>query len=336
MRRETKVGNIVFNEGTRAATFKMPVHDALVELRLRFAGTLAVTVLATLYEDAPLTLAKQITIMRGGEKIKNIGLNSRVAAAGKVAHFMAQRLYGFLPELVAPAVGVGNNAFAFTTVIPFSLPPKISKGMMPGGKHGCALMPSDKDVEIDIDFGAVADVIATGTATLTGVTIEVIAVTDPNLNHLGRIVNGTRRPLFILCEHTKQIAIASGAGANTDFSDDIDRLGALMHVGIIGWDNSIRSDTAYNFLSLRVNSTDHRVEGSWGALQTAAKGEAGLQAAAFPVGINWLPLDADENATGVLDTVGGGVTSVKLHVDYDALTAANILAAHSYNLKPQI
>lgn len=331
-KKNIKVGSIVFQSGTRANTFKMPVADPVTEIRLAVTGNLDVTVAATLRQLGDLNIFKKITVSRGGRQIKVIGLNGQVASAGKFIYLTAQVAQGFLPDRTAPAVGVAVNPFSYTLPIFFEVPRTFLRNA--GARAGAltAIQPSEKSLDIDIDFGTVADVISAGTATLTGINIDVIAVVDTALHG---IRNG-KTPLMIFAEHSKQLAIASGAGANTHFQDDIDAIGGLMQAALIGFDNSVLTDTAYNSLIMRVNGTDERISGTWLALKAATKGMAGLQGTILPEGLAWLQVDDGLDGTGIIDMSDTKLTkSVKVEVDHDALTATNILALHAYNLIPQ-
>lgn len=330
-RKQIKVGSIVFQEGTRAATFKMPVADPVTAIRLAVSGVLAVTVPATLREFGHLNLFKQITIQRGGRQIKKIGLNSQVGSAGKVIYLASQVQDGFLPENSAPAVGVANNPFNYVLPINFAIPRVFLRHAGAGAGNLTAIQPSEKSLDIDIDFGATADVISAGTATLTGVTIDVIAEVDTALH----VIRHKKFPAMILAEHTKQLGIASGAGATSEFSDDLDAVGGLIQCALIGWDNSLLTDEAYNTIKVMVNGTDERISGTWRTLKAQTKGMAGLQAASLPTGLAWLIVDAALDGTGLIDMSDTKLTkSVKVKVDHDALTAVNLLAVHQYNLIP--
>lgn len=336
MERRIKLGNITWAEGQQSAPFRVTTADALKMLVISITMVLDVTVAATLRELGGLNICKQITVNRGGKTIKRYGLNGQVASAGKELYLMSQKMFGYVTPYAAPAVGVAANAFSMTFNIPFSVPDLLLKNAAAGAGDLCALQPSEKAVDLYIDFGAVADVISAGTATLTTPVIEVIAVVDPALNVLRTAkVNGNPLPLGIFAEHAKQLGIASGAGANPSFIDTIDPIGELLHVGIIGWSTNVLTDTIYNTLELLKNGTDRIVSGSWAAHQAQAKADAGLQAATFPTGACWLPVDGGYKGQGLDMSDRSLVQSVNIVVDHDATAATNVLQACQKNVIPQ-
>jgi hypothetical protein len=336
--REIILGTIPYTANQRSAALKLPVHDTLLALKLRLTGVhnVVTNALTSVVPDAPLTLARQIQLYIGGELIQSWGDNSDIGAGGKCCYYNDQIFYGYLPELVIPVVGVGANAISSTIVMPFAMPPALTDNFPSGGDKGTAILPTSKDIELYVSWGDPTSlgVVGAGTQTITACQIEVVGLIDSDLNAMAYPdATGKRTPMGLLYVNTKQASLSAGANANEE--SDIDRVGALCYLGIIGIDNSIRADGVFNNLKLSFNTHDVRAQGSWGSFKDTAKYLAGLQAAVLPVGVNFISLDQSQNGGGFVDTVDGSITAVKLGIDHAALTATFRALITQFNVRPQ-
>lgn len=332
-----RAGEIDFVSGGRAITFRVPVKSTLKALHFRLTGNLVVTVAATLREDGVLRLVKRMEISVGGVKIKSIGDGSAYASAAVHCYYYNQLLYGALPNLSQPAVGVATNAFSADFAVPFEMPPALAsmypsqvvgvgdKAMQISARKITELSPTGKDIEIDVDWGAVADVISAGTATLSSVKLEVVAEVEPELDII-------QMPL-LLQETTKQATL--NAGANTREETDLDRFGIVPFIMVMAWDNSVRADNVFNRYQYVLNGDNYKIDMSWGLSKNDAKRAAGLQATTLPTGVNLGLFDREETGDGAIILDAGDVKRFSFFLDHAALTATFKVTLHQFQISKQ-
>jgi hypothetical protein len=337
---QVRGGDIDFVSGQRALTKRLPVKSTIGAIHLYLTGDLVVTVAATLREDGILRLLKRIEVSVGGRRLKAIGDGAAFSGGGVVLHHSNRVLYNEEPYLNQPAVGVATNPFSAMLTIPMEMPPALasqypSRTVRMAGKADkfvtlnarklTMLSPTGKDVEIDIDWGAVSDVISAGTATLANVKAEVIIETFPQYDRV-------QMPL-LMHETSKQADLT--AGANAREQTRLDRFGIVPFHILMGWDNSIRADSVYNRVNYVINGSNHRIDQTWGSLQANLIRAMGFQAAAFPTGVNAAIFDSEEDGEGMLIVDADDVKEFSLFVDHAALTSTFKILLHQYQIKAQ-
>lgn len=320
---KVRTGQIALTENQQSNPSDIAIADTVTDLLLTLTGELNVTAAATLFEDGIMRLLQRIQVTLGGETIKEIGDNGVNGAALKMLFFFNQLQYGVLPQLTQPAVGVGVNAFNVSVRIPFSLPPRLSSALG-AGRHISAMQAVDEDLQIVVDWGAVGDVISAGTATLQNVSLEVAAVTDPNLNEI-------ETPM-ILNEKTQNLQLTTGA--NTADQVSLNRVGTVPYIMLLGIDAGARNSDVWNRLTYLRNTVERELDLSWDAMQAASKEAAGLQGVTLPVGVNMALFDESEDLSGALPVGDQRETKGwQLQINHDALTAAFRLFHHHYSLE---
>lgn len=299
------------------------VADSIVELELTLRGELVVTGALTLREDNILRLIRRIQVNLGGNPIKIIGDNSGLGAAFKILYYMNQLQYGDLPEFTAPGTGVATHTFEAAVRIPFSLPENLSK-QLGVGRHASAMQAVEEDLEVVIDWGDTTDIFSAGTATLQNTLVEIDAVTDPNINPVPQS--------FQLKEQTQNLQLT--AGANTNEPAPLNRQGTVPYIFLLGIDNSVRDDDAYNRLRFFRNNNELEMDKSWLALKANAKSRAKLQGAVLPVGISMAIFDQAMDMSQAIPVGDQAETKGwRVDVDHDALTNDFRLFAHHFALE---
>lgn len=327
MSQQVSNGFIDLTSGQRAPTFRVPVKSTLGRLILRLTGNLVVTAAATLREDGILRLLKRIELDIGGVRVKTIGDGNALSGAGPLLYYMNQFYYGSVPQLSQPAVGVATNAFSATLSIPFEMPPALSNQYPQNkdfsGRNISMLSPTEKEIELNVDWGAVADVISAGTATLSATRLEVISVVYPQFDSV-------QMPL-LLHENTKQATLSTGA--NADERTEMDRVGVVPAIGILSFDNTVRDDGVFNGIDAIINGNNHVYDMSWEAMRANAKEQSGL--AAVTEGAGMVVFDREENLQGALVLDAGDVKNFQMSIDHAALTATWRVLLHVLSLQKQ-
>jgi hypothetical protein len=326
---QKKVGVIPYRSGQQADPFKIPVRAPITSIDLVLTGTLTVTVAITLVEWTILNLLRRVQLQINGDVKKNIGDNSYYGAGGRMLYFGNQAYYGNIPDYIAPGVGVAAHTFKAVLRIPVQMP-KLLTSELEGNaelvRKSTAMQPGSGRVEVLVDWGTLSDVFSAGTATFTTAPeIEVITNSDPTLQGIPQT--------FDFHEHTQQLGISSGAGANADFPDDLSRIGVEPYALLLGIDNGLLDDDVYNRIKFSLNEELDVIDGSWNFYKNAYKLAAGLQATASPTGVGLALFDMDKdlgNAIQANDTIN--VKGWKAHVDHDALTSINRLLVHHFAL----
>jgi len=335
---KVRAGEIDFVSGGRALTLKVPVKSTLGALHFLLTGDLVETAGGgTLLEDSVYRLIKRLEVSVGGLKIKTLGDGAAYSGAGVQAYYYNQILWNTLPELSEPAVTVGTNAFRAAFSVPFEMPPALAnqypqQNVQSGGKTFSInarkltmLSPTGKDIEIDVDWGVVGDVISGGTNSLDSVKLEVIAEIYPELD-------GIQMPL-LLHETTKQADFT--AGANTREETQLDRFGIVPFINMITWDNGVKDDAVMNRAQYVINGVNYKIDSSWNALKADTKRAAGLQAAALPTGVAMAIFDSEEDGSGALILDASDVKRFSLFSDHDALTGVFKQTLHQFQIKKQ-
>lgn len=319
-----RTGQIPFTANSQSRPSLITVKDAITDVMLRLSGDLVVTGAVTLLEDNILRLVQRVQLLLDGNPFKIIGDSSGLGAAFKLLFYANKFQYGVFPPFTAPGVGVATHPFDVTVKIPLSLPRNLSD-QMGMARHISSMIVGARDLEVNVDWGDTPDIFSAGVATLANVSIEVIAVTDPNLNEI--------EEHMILQEATQNLAVTAGVNAREQVV--LNKSGLLPYIFMMGIDNGIRADAVWNRLLFLRNTTLQELDMSWEAMRAAAMQIASLQDAALPLGINLAVFDEDEDGAGALDVGDGEETSGwDLQVDHAALTAAFRLFAHHFALIP--
>lgn len=323
---EVRVGEVAFAASQQANPLLVNVADPITELRLRLTGELNVTVTVALNEDAIQRIVRRIQVTKGGVPIKIIGNNGVTGAAFRLANPYNRFLFGNAPELVQPALVAGVNAFSATVQIPFALPRTLYQQLGGGvGRFVSMLLPGGEEVRVIIDWGAVADIISSGTATLQNVSIEVVAITNNTFNV------GENPPRSFLKEVTQVLDIT--AGANTDEPITLNRNGALPFMFLFNLDNALRNNAVLNRLRFLQNATGILIDQSFQALRQDGVALFGMQGATLLDGTAMVVFDRDGDLTGALDLDNPQVfNSFRVNIDHDALTGTFLLIAHHFYL----
>lgn len=324
MAERNRLGVIPFSSGLQSPAFLITNKNTLGRLQLRITGELNVTIAATLREDGVLRLLRRISIEIGGEPIKTIGDGSALASAGKLLHFMNRLQYGSRSAVTQPAVGVGVNPFSFLLTIPFEMPPNLSRDWPDRSRFATALSPTSDDVDVIATWGTVADVIASGTASLQQVEAEVVAVTHPDLDVIPM-------PL-LLKETTQQVQIT--AGANPGDEQPLNKSGLLPYLFLFAFDNDLRNNSQFNSLDFLLNSKVSKLRQSFDGLRDSARSNLGLDTD-LDVGVNLALFDEDQNGDGTINLSDPRIASWRLETDHAALTAPFRLIAHHYHMEQQ-
>lgn len=324
---QKRVGVIPFRSGAQADPFKIPIRDPITFIDVVLTGVITVTVATTLVEDNILNLLKRIQLVLGGRVKKTIGDNSPYGSAGRILYYSNPALFGNSPPFVAPGTGVAAHAFKAVLRIPVQMPPLLSRNMNPlAFVKATALHIGSEDLELFVDWGTTADVWSAGTATFTTApSIEVVVGYDPSLGNVPQA--------FDFHEHTQSLALASGAGANADFTDDLSKVGIVPYAFLLGFDNSVRADAVWNRLDFKINEQIDIIDGSWDFFKSMWQTAPQLQAVTPPVGVGLALFDQEMDGGGFLQINDPAVVSAwKLHLDHDALTSINRLYVHQYAL----
>lgn len=323
---EIRVGTVAFAASQQSDPLLVNVADPITELRLRLTGELNVTVTVALNEDAIQRIVRRIQVTKGGVPIKIIGNNGVTGAAFRIMNPYNRFIFGSAPELVQPALVAGVNAFSATVQIPFTLPRKLYRGLGRGlGRFASMLLPGGEEVRLTVDWGAVADIVSSGTATLQNVQIEVVAVTNNTFN--------VRRnpPRNFLKEVTQVLDIT--AGANTDEPLTLNRNGALPFMFMFNLDNGLRNNSVLNRLRFLQNASGILIDQSFQALRQNGVDLFNLQGATLLDGTAMVVFDRDGRLTGALDLDNPQVfNSFRVNVDHDALTGVFLLLTHHFFL----
>ena len=323
---EVRVGTINLNANAQSDPLLVNVADPITELRLRLTGELNVTVTVALNEDAIQRIVRRIQVTKGGVPIKIIGNNGVTGAAFRIMNPYNRFLFGNAPELVQPALVAGVNAFSATVQIPFALPRTLYQQLGGGvGRFASMLLPGGEEVRITIDWGAVADIVASGTAILQNTSIEVVAITNNTFNV------GENPPRSFLKEVSQVLDVT--AGANPDEPLTLNRNGALPFMFMFFLDNALRNNDSLNRLRYLQNATGILIDQSWQALRQDGVALFGMQGTTLLDGTAMVVFDRDGNLTGALDLDNPRVfNSFRLNLDHDALTGTFLLMAHHFFL----
>lgn len=324
---KVRTNTIPFNSGAKSPAQVMEIAHTLGRIVVRVTGELGVTVAATLREDGVLNVLQRVDMKKGSTTFKSIGDNSRFGAAAKIRNFFNQFEYGNLPVLNQPGVGVATNLFDFTFTIPMEAVPMLAKNYSEESRSLSMLSPSDADIVLDFFWGVVADVISAGTATLDNVEAEIIGVMFPEFD-------GAMMPL-LMHETTQQVQLQ--AGANSADIQNLNRVGTVPYIFLLGVDNELRDDDNFNRVDFLMNVNTSLVETSWQALKAQAQEISGLQGTGFiPTGVNLVVFDDELNGRGALeldDTLN--IRGLTLSTDHDTLTETFRLIAHHVHFQEQ-
>lgn len=324
---QKRVGVIPFRSGQQADPFKIPIHDPITYIDLILTGVITVTGAITLVENDIMNLLRRIQLVLGGRVKKTIGDNSIYGAGGRILYYSNQALFGNLPPYTAPGTGVAAHPFTLVVRIPVQMPFLLSKNIDPlAFLKSTALHIGSEDLELFVDWGTTADVWSAGTATFTTApSLEIIVGFDPALTNVPQA--------FDFHEHTQSLALASGAGANSDFTDDLSKIGITPYSFLMGINNSLRADGVWNRLDLKINEQLDIIDGSWDYYKSVYQTAAGLQAVTPPVGVALALYDQEMDGGGILQINDPAVVSAwKAHLNHDALTSINRMYVHHYAL----
>lgn len=327
---QKRVGVVNFASGTQSEAFKIPIRKPITFIDVILTGTLVVTGALTLSEDNVLRILRRIQLVLGGKVKKTIGDNSVFASAGRLLYYMAQPLAGIVPDFVPPGAGVATHAFKASLRIFVAMPEQLSKNIANGDviRQTTALQPGSEDLELFVDWGTINDIFSAGAATFGDAPqLEVIVGYDETI-----IV----AQALEWQEFTQSLALASGAGANSDFTDDLSKFGSTPFALLMGFDTALLDSDVWNRLRFVVNEQIDILDGSWDFYQAAFKASSGLQAAS-PTGLGLALYDQALDLGGAIQTNDPSkISGWKVHLDHDALTATNRLYAHHFALAPRV
>lgn len=326
---QKRVGVINFASGTQSEAFKIPIKKPIMFIDLIMTGTLVVTGALTLSEDNVLRILRRIQLLLGGKVKKTIGDNSVFASAGRLLYYMAQPLAGMVPDFVPPGVGVATHSFKAALRIFVGMPEQLSKNLENGDllRQATAMQPGSEDLELFVDWGTINDIFSAGAATFgDNPVLEVVVGYDDTINI---------PQAFEWQEFTQSLGIATGAGANSDFTDDLQKFGTTPYALLMNFDTALLSDAEMNRLRFVINEQIDILDGSWDKLKSDFKAFSGLQAA-VPTGLALAMYDQQLDMGGAIQANDAKIISGwKVHVDHDALTATNRLYAHQFGLAPR-
>ena len=328
MSQKIQVGFIPFNAGV-PSDFLMTVKSSILRVSLRITGNLVVGVApATLVANGILNLVRKIE-MRIGAIVKKVwGDGSILGAGAKLLYRKNIIEYGIIGELTQPAVSVGTNPFAVTLVIPYEMPPRISRNWQNNSQRSTCLSPTALDHYIKLYWGTVADVATLGgggSVALTNCQVEVACTVEP-------LLDSVKMPLF-LCESNQNVNIQ--AGINSNDRQPLNKEGLLVGSALFGVDNGVDNDASFNTLDFLLNVNNSVLRRDWNGLKAGAREIAGLQSA-LPAGLNYALFDEGQNGDGIIPVgVPQFARGWDLAVDHAALTTVFALYAQHNYLEPQ-
>lgn len=326
-------GTIPFVASAAAQSKRITTREPIANIILDVTGNAVVPSGGAVYlEDSVLRLLKRIVLKDGKTgDIKNIGLGSAVLAGSRIKWYGNHYEYGQKSPLSEPATAEGTNPFSFQVKLPCSMPPNLLRNAGKAKRRSTILtVKPGHDINVEVDFAAVADISATASFDLDSVAVEVLAeIDDTFVDRQGEPVRGA--PLM-LRENTQALSIQ--AGVTTADQVDVNRLGRMPYALLMAIDNGLLTDAAINALTLKSNGNVDIFKGSWGALQRSEDNAAGSQQDPF-VGIAPLLFDKEFDGSGMLqaDRVDK-ISQLEIIVDHDALTATFALALHHTYLEP--
>lgn len=326
-------GTIPFVASAAAQGKRITTREPITNIILDVTGNAVVPAGGCTYlEDNVLRLLKRIVLKDGKSgDIKNIGLGSAVLAGSRIKWYLNRYEYGQKSPHSAPSAAEGTNAFTFQVKLPCQLPPNMFRNTPKAKRRSTILtVKPGHDIDVEVDFCAVADISATASFALSSVAVEVLAeVDDTFVDKAGQPVRGA--PL-LLKENTQALSIQ--AAVNTADTVDVNRLGRIPYALLMAIDNGLLTDTAMNNITLKSNGITEIFKGSWGAIQRNEDNAAGMQQDA-PTGIAPLIFDKNFDGRGMLNADKVNMISqLEMEVDHDALTSVFGLAYHHSYLEP--
>ena len=326
-------GTIPFVASAAAQGKRITTREPIANIILDVTGNAVVPAGgATYLEDNVLRLLKRIVLKDGKTgDIKNIGDGSAIFAGSRIKWYQNRYEYGQKSPHSAPAATEGTNPFSFQVKLPCALPPNLFRNATKDKRRSTILtVKPGHDIDVEVDFCAVADISATASFALSDVAVEVLAeIDDTFVDSKGQPVRGA--PLM-LRENTQKLSIQSGA--NTADTVDINRLGRAPYALLMAVDTSLLDDDVINKITMKANGNTEIFKGSWKALQRSEDNAAGSQQD-VSTGIAPLLFDKEFDGSGMLraDKVDA-ISQLEMEVDHDALSATFGLAFHHTYLEP--
>lgn len=288
------LGTIPFDSGN-TRTLEIPKGANVKGLIVRVTGALVVGVAAaTIFSEAPLGLVKSLELFADGNRT-TIKLDARNLYWH--SHLFQQKQ----GERVAPAAGVGTNAFSATLYIPVEA---IRMRRPQESYYDTRLYTR---TELGIQWGAATDIATAG----GGGTIAISATTVADVQ-VAQTTEGDQDILFDRVLLQQDVDVVA---SNPELLVKIPQSGLLAGCGFRATRDAgagagpVPVDNLVNFVSLKSdNLVYHRKRLDWDTLQRRIVQEyqldGGPSLGSAPAGYNFLDLSEDGMMSSLLNTYG--------------------------------